>query len=65
MRSILIGMVVAAGFTLVGTAPTLAAPATGAVISQAAAEISPLTQVPNGPTSQYKKKKPPTTTKKK
>jgi hypothetical protein len=44
MRSILIGMLVAAGLTFVGTAPTLAAPASSAVISQAAAEMSPLTQ---------------------
>ncbi len=44
MRSILIGMVLAAGLAFVGTAPTLAAPATGAVISQAATEMSPVTQ---------------------
>ena len=44
MRSILIGMLVAAGLIFVGTAPTLAAPASCAVISQAAAEMSPMTQ---------------------
>jgi sorbitol-specific phosphotransferase system component IIBC len=44
MRSILIGMLVAVGLTFVGTAPTLAAPASSAVISQAAAEMSPVTQ---------------------
>jgi len=43
MRSILIGMLVAVGLAFVGTAPTLAAPASSAVISQAAAEMSPVT----------------------
>ena len=44
MRSILIGMLVAVGLAFVGTAPTLAAPASSAVVSQAAAEMSPVTQ---------------------
>ncbi len=57
MRAILIGMVVAAGVTVVGAAATLAAPTTGAVISQAAAESSPVTRVMNGDISQYHPKK--------
>jgi hypothetical protein len=44
MRSIVIGMAVAAGLTFAGTAPTMAAPASCAAISQATAEMSPVTQ---------------------
>jgi hypothetical protein len=42
MRSIVIGAVVAAGFAVAGTAPTLSAPANMTTISKAAAEINPV-----------------------
>jgi hypothetical protein len=44
MRSIVFGAVVAAGLSLIGTVPTLSAPANGTAISQAAAEIGTVTE---------------------
>jgi hypothetical protein len=44
MRSVLIMTVAAIGLALVSTGPALSAPASCAVISQAAAGMSPVTQ---------------------
>jgi hypothetical protein len=44
MRSIVFGAVVAVGLALAGTVPTLSAPASGAAIGQAAAEMGHVTK---------------------
>jgi hypothetical protein len=44
MRSVLLGIITAAGLVLASTTPTLSAPVNASTISQAAAELNPIAQ---------------------
>jgi hypothetical protein len=44
MRSVLLGIITAAGLVLASTPPTLSAPVNASTISQAVAELNPIAQ---------------------